>query len=172
MTKWLLPLLALSACSPAVDPCGDPFYGTGATDEAWQAMVDADGRAVVDDSKSAAITQTPTEANRTIKWTTPLTAKVLRSPSRGVLATLRSWVISDAYAHLPPITGPVHVLKIRVSGETCPIRVVTTQTEWPVKDEAWPKIKDHSPCAEITSAYLNQNRVSEGPYKQREPTCF
>ncbi len=177
-TLWLtfaLGLALLTGCD-GKDPCGDPTFAGKASDEAWMALVDAEGRTKIDDAQAVTITA-PEEGGTfsaalplKIKWTSPLSAS--RTPpsgrgtentvrQRGVLARLSALFISEAWAHLPPVTGPIYSLKFTVPGRSCPVRALTT-------DEAWTTLKSGGSqelTLEISDAYLRENRISEGPFR-------
>ena len=92
-----------------------------------------------------------------------------------MLSRLSQLMYSSAWAHLPPVTGPVHLLRITVPKQTCPIEVLTTRTEWIPSSDAWAQLKDtgaQSLKLDVFSAYLQENRISEGPFHFARPLTF
>ena len=107
-------VLALIGCG---SNCPDPFYDGAASDEAWRTMQDAEVRAVANDAKAVHLFF-PTEGEKlngagaapTFKWTSPLIASRLTPPGprqQSMLSRVSGWIYSTAWAHLPPVTGPV-----------------------------------------------------------------
>ncbi|WP_254380198.1 hypothetical protein [Corallococcus exiguus] len=193
-------LLALSACNgddtePQATECEEPLYAGGATDEAWRTLVDA--RNQPQDS-SRAVTLTSPESQQEYwtdqsaplwQWTSPLRASLERpgrtSPllegrpresKRSVLAWLGNLVLPTAEAHLPPYTGDLYWVKVHVAGRECPIvQVLTSELQWQLDDGSWQTVKDSAGKAlsvQVVSAYLVQNRITEGPYTLGTPVPF
>lgn len=181
--KALVPcFLLLAACSPT-PTCPDPFYDGKGSDEAWRTMQDGEGRATKDDTKAISLSvptegvNLPASAAPKFVWTTPLTASLIPPPrpSPSVLARLGDLVYSSAWAHLPPVTGPVHWLRISVPKKSCAIALITTRTEWTPSTEAWAQLKDTKGATlsmDVFSAYLTENRITEGPYHLSKPVTF
>jgi hypothetical protein len=185
-------VLAAASCSNDDDPCGQPIYGGDATDEAWRTMVDGEDRAQVGDPNAPAFTL-PTEgqvfassaAAPRFTWTSPI-ALGPKPPSSTRFASVhrsrRSWLdaISDllipkAYAHLPPVTGDIYYLQIDVPGRECPYRVLTTNLDWQIDDQAWSLFRGaagQTITVRMLSAYLTENRITEGPYAPAAPRTF
>lgn len=188
--KSSLALLALAAVSSCGSKCPEPSYFGAASDEAWRTMQDGEGRAKADDAKAVQLTfPTPgaaisgAGAPPTFLWTTPLTASRDRIVPRGLLSQrapswperVSGWLYSSAWAHLPPVTGPIHWLRITVPGRACPLETVTTLNEWTPNDAAWKDLKAQTKGTlsfDVLSAYLQQNRISEGPYHFTRPLTF
>jgi hypothetical protein len=186
-------LLLGSACGKDEGPeCGEPLYGGSATDEAWMTMVDAQKKAA-DSSKAVTVTA-PAEgevhpANTPpprISWTSPLSASLerntpgrlaLASPrsSRGPLAWIGELLIPTAHAHLPPFTGDIYLVQVTVPGRECPVQVLTSELSWQIDEASWATMaeaKAQALSVQITSAYLQDNRLKEGPYRMATPRTF
>ena len=173
--------LALMACGEP--PCPAPFYDGKGTDEAWRTMQDGEARATKDDSKAVTLffpaegERVPSATVPTFKWTTPLIAASTRLPPRPLsrLSQLSELVYSSAWAHLPPVTGPLHLLRITVPNQKCPSEVVTTRLEWIPSTEAWAQLKATAGkvlTLDVFSAYLQENRISEGPFRFTQSKTF
>ena len=184
--------LATSACDRTSE-CGEPLYAGKASDEAWRAMVDAKLRPA--DSSRAVTLLAPTEgelypASATPprwEWTSPLRASLVR-PGQGALAatpprssrSFSSWLgellLPSAHAHLPPYTGDLYWVEVSVPGGTCPVaQVLTTELSWQLDANTWAELGKHAGEAlsvQVTSAYLQDNRVTEGPYRLATPRTF
>lgn len=184
--KALLLALALgvsaSACSGG-NPCPDPFYDGKGTDEAWRTMRDGEARATKNDAKAVTMFF-PAEGEKisnamapTFKWSTPLTASNLRLAPRSpsMLSRVSELLYSTAWAHLPPVTGPVHLLRMTVAGRACPIELLTTRVEWIPSAEAWAQLKDTAGkkiTLDVFSAYMQETRITEGPFQLGTPLTF
>jgi hypothetical protein len=173
--RFLVTALLLLAACDTTDPCGEPTYGGKASDEAWLTILDGERSVKLDDAKAAQVT-VPTEGQvfyaaagaPKITWTSPLQA-MRHQPSRSLWATVRGWFIADAWAHLPPVSGAIHRVEISIPGEQCPVRTLTTELEWTIEPAGWERLK----AAEgktleliITSAYLRENAITEGPFRR------
>jgi hypothetical protein len=162
--------------------CPEPTYLDDASDEAYLALVDARDRVVANDGQ-AAQWDVPLEgasllvdgAAPTLSWTSPLVAGV-EPRVRGVRFAkpwLDGWfelVVPMAKAHLPPITGDVHWVEVRAVGASaaCPlVHGLTTTTSWSTAGEVWNAWRAVPGSYElsIVSAYLEDNRVTEGPFQ-------
>ncbi|RKH70026.1 hypothetical protein [Corallococcus aberystwythensis] len=184
-------LLALSACNgddePQTTECDEPLYAGGATDEAWRTLLDA--RNQPQDSSRAVTLMSPesgqaywTDQSAPVwQWTSPLRASLERpgrtvpaleghprESKRSVLAWLGNLVLPTAEAHLPPYTGDLYWVKVFAQGRECPIaQVLTSELQWQLDDGSWRTLKDSAGKAlsvQVVSAYLVQNRITEGPY--------
>ncbi len=177
-----LSLLALAACS-APATCPEPFYDGKGSDEAWRSMQDGEARATKDDTKAVTLFAPtagqlfPSASPFKLTWTTPLTASLQRPtrarPSR--LSQLKDFLYGSAWAHLPPVTGPLHLLRISDGTNACPIEVATTRLEWTPNEAAWTKLKEKAGktlTLDVYSAYLLENRISEGPFHLTKPLTF
>ncbi|MCP3105310.1 hypothetical protein LZ198_41225 [Myxococcus sp. K15C18031901] len=198
---WTTTTVALLALTPAcgdddVDApaCGEPLYGGDATDEAWRALVDAKGRPV--DSSQAVTLSLPTsdttyatnDAPPRWTWTSPLASALPRpspaSPARApgaldvgrtLLARLGGFVLPSAHAHLPPFTGDIYHVQVLVPGRECPVEMLTSNLEWQLDAATWDLLKAHPAQdlgIQVVSAYLLQNRITEGPYQLATPVTF
>jgi hypothetical protein len=186
-------LLLTSACGKEETPkCGEPLYGGAATDEAWMTMVDAQKKSA-DSSKAVTVTW-PSEGENhpqnvpppRISWTSPLRASLERdtpgrlaqaSPrrSRGPLAWLGELLVPTAEAHLPPYTGDIYWVQVTVPGRECPVEMLTSELAWQPDAATWSLMSEPTPqglSLQITSAYLQDNRLKEGPYKLAQPRIF
>lgn len=173
--------LLLAACSPGAT-CPEPYYDGKGSDEAWRALQDGESRAKTDDAKAVAFSvpavgmKLPTDVAPKFVWTSALMAGApLPPPTRGMLAVVSDLVYSSAWAHLPPVTGPAHWFRITVPNKTCGIELMTTRSEWTPSAEAWAALKDTKGATlsmDVFSAYLQDNRISEGPYHLTKPVTF
>jgi len=182
--------LSLSACDSGSSECGEPLYGGKATDEAWRAMVDA--RAKAPDSSRAVTLLSPTEgevysanaAPPRWEWTSPLSASLQRS-APGALASaaprstrsLGAWLgellLPTAHAHLPPYTGELYWVEVSTPGARCPVaQMLTSDLSWQLDATSWADLGKHANMdltVQVTSAYLKDNLVTEGPFQLATP---
>lgn len=189
-TSGAAALLALAAAcgeEPSGTECGEPLYAGEATDEAWRSLVDAKGQPA--DSSQAVTLSAPTagqsystaEGPPTWRWTSPL-ASLLPAPGpvpfgprqerRSVLAWLGNLVLPRAEAHLPPVTGDIYWVQVTVPGRSCPVELLTTNLEWTLDMATWDTLRgavDQDLSIQVTSAYLVQNKLREGPYTLASP---
>ncbi|MBN1208895.1 MAG: hypothetical protein JXB05_28815 [Myxococcaceae bacterium] len=186
-------LLLTSACGKEEEPkCGEPLYGGSATDEAWRTMVDAQKKPL--DSSLAVTLMSPAEGETfaasatppAFSWTSPLRASLERDtpsrlarasarPSRGPLAWLGELLVPTAEAHLPPYTGDIYLVQVTVPGRECPIEVLTSELSWQVDAASWATMGEAAGqelSLQVTSAYLQDNRLKEGPYRLATPRTF
>jgi hypothetical protein len=185
-------LLALAPGCDNEDPapeCGEPLYGGDATDEAWRTLVDAkdqqanSSQAVTLTSPTQGQTYSTTDAPPTFQWTSPLASFVPgpgpegaparpRESGRSLLAWLGNLVLPSAEAHLPPFTGDIYWVQVTVPGRACPVEMLTSHLEWPLDAATWDTLRgavDQDLSIQVTSAYLVQNRLREGPYRLATP---
>lgn len=186
--------LATSACDTDSTDCGEPLYAGKATDEAWRAMVDVKQRPT--DSSRAVTLLSPTEGQQyaadatppTFEWSSPLRASLVRPqqgalalqaaprPSRSFTAWLGDLLLPSAQAHLPPFTGDLYWVEISAPGGTCPVvQVLTSDLSWQPDTNTWAELGKHAGeplSVQVMSAYLVQNRVTEGPYRLETPRTF
>ncbi|MBX7100700.1 MAG: hypothetical protein K1X89_23505 [Myxococcaceae bacterium] len=181
-------LLLVSACGGGT--CPEPRYGGKATDEAWRSLVDAEARATVDAAKAPGFSVPmpdqafPAASAPTFTWASTLVVRpetpgvhryAAAPPPRSAWQHLSDLVVPSAWAHLAPITGPVHLLRVAVPGRTCPVELVTTQTTWALAADEWKVLTDAKGktfTLSAVSAYLEQNRVTEGPYRPASTLNF
>jgi hypothetical protein len=186
--------LTTSACDPdTTTDCGEPLYAGKSTDEAWRALVDVKQRPI--DSSRAVTLLSPTEGEAypasanppTWEWTSPLRASLQRPgqgmlaleaaprPSRSFTAWLGDLLLPTAHAHLPPYTGDLYWLEISAGGE-CPVaQVLTSELSWQMDATTWAELGKHAGkdlTVQVMSAYLVQNRVTEGPFRLAAPRTF
>ncbi|MFO0749733.1 MAG: hypothetical protein U1F43_29295 [Myxococcota bacterium] len=168
-----LALALVSACSDEAEPdpngdCPEPAYGGKASDEAWRAILDALPTAEVGSPHAVTLTS-PTEGAvlsadggpPTFAWTSPIALDI--APSGRVPR------------HLPPITDDIYYVQIGVAGEDCAIEALTTELGWTPDAAAWAKLQAAAGKAltlTVTSAYLQENVVAEGPYQLAAPLHF
>jgi hypothetical protein len=186
-------LLLTSACGDGEESsgCGEPLYGGSATDEAWMTMTDA-AKKPKDTSQAVAV-DAPTEgqsfaasaAPPRFSWTPPVSSRSHSSPVRpaeahprgrpGMLAWLGNLLIPTAEAHLPPYTGYIYWVQVTVPDRQCPINVLTSELAWQVDAESWRVMGTAAGKAlslQVSSAYLLENRIMEGPFRQEAPRTF
>ncbi|MCC6620226.1 MAG: hypothetical protein IT385_03175 [Deltaproteobacteria bacterium] len=193
----LVSVIALAACGDdASDPCGEPLYGGNATDEAWRVMLDAEDEVQVGAAEAVTITSPAAAAilaaegpAPTLSWTSPIARadgrrgvgataaarfEARRPPERSFWDALAGLFVGSARAHLPPITSDVYLLELATPGRECPWRVLTTNEAWVPDAATWAELGDHPGAytLAITSAYLIENRISEGPFRPSAPAAF
>lgn len=171
--------LALAACQPK---CPEPQYEGKASDEAWLTMIDGEDRATADAMKGPQLgtadgAALPASPAPTFQWSSTLISSAPRrvpAPSPRPSHPLRGLFISEAWAHLPPVTGAIFWFKIAVPGEACPVEVLSTRTEYTPTEGIWATLKKGTGPRTITgiSAYLTDNRITEGPFKMPSPVTF
>jgi hypothetical protein len=182
--------LATSACDSSSE-CGEPLYVGKASDEAWRALVDVKQRPA--NSSMAVTLVSPTEgelyatdaAPPRWEWTSPLSASLDRarpgalaaSPrsSRSFTAWLGELLLPTAHAHLPPFTGDIYWVEVSTPGSKCPVaQVLTPDLSWQLDANTWAELGKSGPSfsIQVTSAYLQENRVTEGPYTLATPRTF
>ena len=188
--KSLLALVCAAVLAGCGGKCPPPYYDGAGSDEAWRTMQDGEAHARADDANAVhlffpteAVVISATGTPPTFNWTTPLTASRETLPRGDAIASRESswsssvggWIYGSAWAHLPPITGPTHFLRITVPRQTCPLEVLTTRTEWTPNEAAWAALKTFTTGTltfDVFSAYLQENRITEGPYHFTRPLSF
>lgn len=173
----------LSCCGGDDDPsCGEPTYFGDASDEVWRTMVDADHHAVDGDPSAPALVEPDDGAEVSaaddglrISWTSPIAAlgPTRRRSAPGLhdpswLEAVGALVEGTAWAHLPPVTGDVYWVRLTIPGRACAVEAMTTDLEWTVAGADWDAVKaakGQTVQIDLTSAYLNENRITEGPYR-------
>jgi hypothetical protein len=186
-------LLLTAACGKDEEPkCGEPLYGGSASDEAWMTMVDAQSKPT--DASRAVTLMSPTEgetfaasaAPPRFSWTSPLRASLEQDtpsryavarprPSRGVLSWVAELLVPTAEAHLPPFTGDIYFVEVSIPGRECPLQVLTSELSWQVDAASWStlgEVAGQDLRLQVTSAYLQDNRIKEGPYRLETPRTF
>lgn len=169
--------LAFLGCEDDDDAtCGDPLYLGDATDEVWFTMVDGDDDAIADSPNAPVLTDPaaggPLSASGEglrVAWTSPIAVQwktphgVRQSGEGGGWLSLFE---GTAWAHLPPVTGDVYWVRLTVPGRACAIEAITTDLEWSLDAGSWDAVRSGSSVQiDLTSAYLNENRIHEGPYR-------
>jgi hypothetical protein len=183
--------LSLSACDSSDAECGEPLYAGRATDETWRAMVDA--RTKAPDTSRAVTLLSPTEGEAYTanaapprwEWTSPQAslqrtapgALALAAPraSRSFAAWLGELLVPTAHAHLPPYTGELYWVEVSTPGAECPVaQVLTSDLSWQLDANTWAELGKQTGAlsVQVTSAYLQENRVTEGPYQLSTPRTF
>ncbi|XXF77717.1 hypothetical protein P2318_32410 [Myxococcaceae bacterium GXIMD 01537] len=185
-------LLLTSGCGEETTECGEPLYGGRATDEAWRAMVDARKKPVT--AERAVTLQSP-EPGQTYaadaappRWTWAQPSAALQHPAASgqlavarprarasLLSRLGELLLPSAQAHLPPFTGDLYWVQVTVPGRACPVELLTSEPEWQLDEAAWSAIgaaRDTDLSLQVTSAYLLNNQVTEGPYQLAAPRHF
>jgi hypothetical protein len=183
----LLPRIVLAVASAgllaACEVCVEPSYAGNATDEAYLSLLDVEKTATTDDTRVALFTlpQSGSEASLsaagpTFEWTTGLTAMAPRpvptAPARHRWSEL-FW--GTAWAHGAPMTGPGHLVRLKVQGLACPVQHFTSRTSWAVSGAEWQRLsaqKGKTLAVEVLSAYFSSNRVTEGPFEPSAPTSL
>ena len=84
---------------------------------------------------------------------------------------------SVAWAHLPPVTGALHMIRIKgVTGQSTPFLAFTTKLHFAVTgSNLAPILATGTPMQiELTSAYLTENRIvtpsTDGPFRAADRT--
>ena len=171
--------LAIAGCKPP--ECAEPIYEGKASDEAYLSILDAESRATKDDSKATIFTSPTAGQSFTATdspvfgWTSGLMA--LAPPPRRAPAEpafhLMDYVYASAWAHLPPVTGAVYWLRFKVAGNSCPaLAVLTTETEYAPDSAAWASLQGKSLTLSGLAVYLQENRVTEGPFIPTTDVAF
>ena len=179
MLKRIIAIAAVACC--ACGPkCPEPQYEGRASDEAYLTMVDAEARATADGMKAPSLQitdgmQFSKATIPTFTWTSTLaSASPPPPPARKASPWWRGLLVSEAYAHLPPVTGVIYWFKIAVPSEKCPVELLSTRTEWTPTQEIWTKLSSGSGARTVAaqSAYLTENRITEGPFKTPAAVTF
>ena len=179
--------LALQGC-PAADPCAaeEPGYGVQGNDEVWLALKDAKANAthdgdfptVTSPADGAAL---PSASVPTFTWESPL--KIALAPSSGplfrrdrvqqIVDGIGAFVIPSARAHLLPVSSDAYLLDVVVPGRQCPVSIVSTELSHALDADAWSILKEaagQTLTIQLTSAYLANGRITEGPFKADDVT--
>ncbi len=177
---------ATAGCGMPASSCPSPAYRGLASDEAYLSMLDAKARAVRGDPQ-APVLQTPAQSEifqaaasplPTFRWSSPLRAEAprpYRPRTRSAWELARSLVVSDAWAHQPPVTSDLYYLEFSLPDQACPLTVLTSELFWPAEAEAWADFEKAGTAGvtlDVTSAYFEQNRVTEGPFSLSAPVRF
>ncbi|MBX7115575.1 MAG: hypothetical protein K1X64_14695 [Myxococcaceae bacterium] len=180
-------LLSTPACTPT--PCPEPFYAGTATDEVWVVLSDAKGRATLDDGQAIHLTHpmpeatiSATGAKPDFTWSSSLSASRAPAPEglwrkpihAGMSSRVTAWLFDTLLGHEAPVTGPMHWLRFTTAQAHCPaVEVVTSANRWTPDDAAWAQLKTAATGKTVTieaiSAYVTENRITEGPFR---PSTF
>lgn len=175
-TALLLASAGAAACNggngSAPDPRCDPgvsSYQGEATDETCIVLLDAElNGAVQVGGPNVSVFTTPTNGQAisssaltvTFRWTSPIDAD-------GDAALL---------PHEPPITGAVHMVRIRADGDERLFFTTRLHVDIGGPDLAAIKAAGDPLTAQITSVYVTQNRIltpaSDGPFRPAADTSF
>lgn len=184
---------------PRCDEAVVPYEG-GATDEACKTMLDAEdaGSVVIGTAGTGNIPRITLPTNGaaiavassalTIRWTSPLDLDgetFLFHPWKPEPEPLFDRIleqmnpISTAWAHLPPLTGTLHMVRITgIAGRTDPFLLFTTRLHTVIEgSNLAPILATTGPMTiELTDAYLTENRIltpsSDGPFRPITPTTI
>ncbi len=86
---------------------------------------------------------------------------------RELVQSVADLVVPRAHAHLPPVTGDIYLLEVDVPGRTCPVAALTTaelSVSFATSDWEIIAAGGGDRTARLLSAYLVDNRVTEGPF--------
>ncbi len=175
---------ALVGCGEEAKPECDTAVAGTATDEVVRVFADLREFSVDDPAApklsvpSAAQTFSADDAAPTFSWSdelavvTPLVPRApvglppLHAREPGWLESVSHLFIGTAYAHLPPVTGGMYLLEVPLDGEACPSRMLTSELSFTPDDTLWSQMKATGDLSlTMTSAYLVEGRVTEGPYQ-------
>ena len=200
MTRFPLAILALAllgaiaACSGDDDDgdsrCAESriTYEGYATDETCVTMLDAeDAGAVQFDEPETAVMITPTNGasvsgsatSLIIQWDSPLDldATFTRAPARAgasVWSRLAAFLspVSVASAHEPPVTGAIHMVRVKDDGGDTLETWITSRENIVVSGEVLAGILSrvsNTLAIEVTSMYVTENRIvnagTDGPFR-------
>jgi hypothetical protein len=191
MRVHALPLatsLAFTLAGCPADPCAlEPAYGGDATDEVWTTLDDATNDAT--EGGDAAVIESPDDGAAldaaeppTFAWSSalklaygaqPADARVRRARTPSVIDVLSAALVPRAFAHLPPVTSDAYLVNVSVQGSQCPVQAVTTELEATLDTAGWDVVKgaggEHT--VHVVSAYLQDGRITEGPFIS-DPVTF
>lgn len=170
-----------AACAPGDCNSTEPTYAGDANDETWRVMLDARGSA--DESDDVNITSpaegdtVPAGEPATLTWTSELEVAALhgrgmtplpsfRRPRPGLFERLGATLLPVAHAHLPPITSDLYFVEVDVPDRACPVAGLTTDESFVFADGDWEAIATGGGerTLRILSAFVTENRVTEGPF--------
>ena len=101
----------------------------------------------------------------------------LAARERSLLSTVGELLIPSAWAHLPPVNGPIYWVRITVPQRACKIELLTTKTSWTPPADAWALLTGtdvvNKPLSvDAFSTYMQDNRVTVGPYHLSKALTF
>jgi hypothetical protein len=161
----------------------EPAYVGAASDEAWRVLVDARADAsstgdVPVFTAPAADTVLSARTSPVFSWDSPLRIAAASAPTvaprrrgpagglEGPFRAVAALVFPAARAHLPPVTGDIYLLEVDVPGR-CPVAGLTTaDLSFTFASSDWEAIAAGGGprTARLLSAYLVDNRITEGPF--------
>lgn len=161
----------------------EPAYVGDASDEAWRVLLDARADAsstgdVPVFTAPAADAALPAATSPTFSWDSPLRIAAASAPTvaparrgppgllEGPFRALSALVFPTARAHLPPVTGDIYFLEVDVPGR-CPVAGLTTaDLSFTFATSDWEAIAagGGARTARLLSAFLVDNRITEGPF--------
>jgi hypothetical protein len=171
----------LAGC-PA-DPCElEPAYGGAATDEVYTTLHDATNDA--QEGGDAAVIESPKDGAAlaadepaTFSWSSalklssaagsrPADPRVVRPLRPSLMDRVSDMLLPRAYAHLPPVTSDAYLVNVAIPGGECPVQAVTTELEAKLDATGWDLLKSTNAelSVRIVSAYLEDGRITEGPF--------
>ena len=174
-------VVSASGCAEDCDTI-EPAYAGDANDEVWRVFVGA--RADAASGNDAATITSPaddaviaTDDNLVVRWDSPLKvgaltpieqsmSKARRRAPKALFERVSELFIPVAHAHLAPITSDVYFVEVDVPGRTCPVSVLTTELTTTFGDEDQALIAEGTGqrTIRLMSAFVTQNRITEGPY--------
>lgn len=182
MLRMLGPLMAFAVASGCAADCEPTVFGGKASDEAWASVREALPNAQENEAKAPTVTS-PDSGKQfgagarplEFSWTSPLSARRDVRPWVPSKRRFSPWslIVRTAEAHLPAVTGEVFLLEVGKQGESCPYRVLTTDKAFSTDDGLEKRLSDGGEfTATVTSVYLQDNRVTEGPYRSPKANEF
>ena len=174
LTAFAVVLVALivSAGGGCSEDCStiEPAYAGDANDEVWRVLIGArddassggDAATITAPAADAVVDDVPT-----VTWDSPLKVGVLlphraqgrRRAQPALFERFSALFIPAAHAHLAPITSDVYFVEVDVPGRTCPVSLLTTNTEAAFIAEG-----GGERTIRLMSAFVTQNRITEGPF--------
>jgi hypothetical protein len=124
----------------------------------FEALLDAQDLLREDDSRAA-------------RFTVPTPGQSLPAGSPPTF----TWVRQGTTArHLPPVTADVFLVQATIPGRAAPKEVLTTLTSWTPDADTWQQMQAAAGPIELTltSFYVRENRVTEGPFRTATPVGF
>ncbi len=168
-----------AGCDPDCESI-EPRYAGEATDETWRALLDGRANATASDDvtitapvKGGALAADEPSA---ITWTSQLQVAGGEPPRRepsvsprrrpGFLDLLSATLFPSAHAHGALITSDLYFVEVDVPDRRCPVAGLTTDESFTFDDDDWAAITDGAGprTLRIMSAFVTQNRITEGPF--------
>jgi len=147
-----------------------PVASDEALERVWDRRCRAERIAGAAAITSPAQGSTVSRAEFSLAWEQTIAAAPARSPApaaKGPALPRLSFGIREAAAHLPPVTGWVYLVEVRQVDRPS-IWVFTTRHEWRPDPVARAGLGTGPVTVQITSAYLRNNVVEEGPWLGEE----